>query len=573
MNNNNDTLLGRGAFGKVVRHWSTTLQKHVARKVFTRKCDFDSELRWFTVVSAKRTSRYSNTVVMLYTSFCDSRKFYMDLELGAGTLYDVAFNRDRRPSKCPQLSTSVDVRNVVVECIRGLTFLHETVGIVHCDIKPQNILRLDNGAIKICDLGMCAYVGERVNFGTIGFAAPELYFDSDGTDDGGKCDVFSLGVCLFEVFEGQQPTRISKVMMQQYNQWNEEVDLERQAARLDVLKTSGNGFYRSAFRVAIPSGANVAAIGYGVSHLVADMCTIYVAQRPSSTQCLARLRLLEQVEKNLDEQHRTRASTAASTSGGTAAVGAAFRAAQSPPPSVMEIDLLSASSANNVRQPNEFLAPLPPPQIIRPAVLIIPAVASQLNTPVVALASPPTPVHPRPVLPTGSDSDILLNIAEAIGIPNASVLAGIPAPVFVHNLQQHNAAVASAGASAEASQASLLSSEEATAVTEDERKMIGKLAKAARDWLNVEKRPVDSVFNNLRTEEEKAFLTRMRKSGEKGKINNLATALLKKLFSDLELSTCRQRIFELLVERKREWWRSAQPVKRAREGQQPSPQQ
>lgn len=582
MNNNinDDTVLGRGAYGKVIKHWSRTLQKHVARKVFTRKRDFDAELRWFTVVSAKRTSRYSNSIVLLYNSFCDARKFYMDLELGASTLFDVAFNRDRRPAKCLQLQTAADVRSVVVDCIRGLTFLHETVGIVHCDIKPQNMLRFDNGTVKICDLGMCAFVGERVSFGTIGFAAPELYFDSEAIDNCGKCDVFSLGVSLFEVFEGQQPTRIPKVMMQQYNQWNEEADPQRQAARLDALKTSGVAFYENAFRVAIPSGANVSAIGYGVSHLVADMCTIYVAQRPSSSQCLARLRLLEQVEKNLDEQHRTRASTAALPSGGTAAAGAAFRAAQSPP-TAADIDVLSASSANNAQEPMEFLVPFPPPPIIRPAVVIIPAIASQLNTPVVALASPPAPARPTPTpaaLPTdgGGGSDILLNLAQDVGIPNESALARIPTPIVA------TLAGVSVGVSAEieavaAAAASTTASAEAdeVEVTEEDREMIGKLAKAARKWINIEKRPVDSAFHNVRSEEEKAFLARMQKCGERGKINNLATALLKLLFTNTELSACRQRIFELLVGRKRDWWRSAPSVKRARESQQlsQSPQQ
>jgi hypothetical protein len=112
-------------------------------------------------------------------------------------------------------------------------------------------------------------------------------------------------------------------------------------------------------------------------------------------------------------------------------------------------------------------------------------------------------------------------------------------------------------------------------VTEEDREMIGKLAKAARKWINIEKRPVDSAFHNVRSEEEKAFLARMQKCGERGKINNLATALLKLLFTNTELSACRQRIFELLVGRKRDWWRSAPSVKRARESQQlsQSPQQ
>ncbi|MCI11997.1 G-type lectin S-receptor-like serine/threonine protein kinase RLK1-like, partial [Trifolium medium] len=87
---------------------------------------------------------------------------------------------------------------------RGLLYLHEEceTQIIHCDIKPQNVLLDANHVAKIADFGLSKLLNKdqtrtNTNFrGTIGYIAPEWLRSSPIT---AKVDVFSFGVMLLEI--------------------------------------------------------------------------------------------------------------------------------------------------------------------------------------------------------------------------------------------------------------------------------------------------------------------------------------------------------------------------------------
>uniref|UniRef100_A0A0E0FWT5 Receptor-like serine/threonine-protein kinase n=1 Tax=Oryza nivara TaxID=4536 RepID=A0A0E0FWT5_ORYNI len=92
---------------------------------------------------------------------------------------------------------------------RGLDYLHEKCRdcIIHCDIKPENILLDDAFAAKVADFGLAKLMGRDFSRvlttmrGTVGYLAPEWI---TGTAITTKADVFSYGMMLFEIISGRR---------------------------------------------------------------------------------------------------------------------------------------------------------------------------------------------------------------------------------------------------------------------------------------------------------------------------------------------------------------------------------
>lgn len=95
--------------------------------------------------------------------------------------------------------------DIAIKLAKALGSLHRA-GVIHRDIKPDNILLLKDGGLKLVDLGFARLpnIDQKgaLPLGTRNFMAPELFEDSEGDE---RSDIFALGVTLHRLFSGKYP--------------------------------------------------------------------------------------------------------------------------------------------------------------------------------------------------------------------------------------------------------------------------------------------------------------------------------------------------------------------------------
>ncbi|XWS73480.1 hypothetical protein CRYUN_Cryun02cG0132600 [Craigia yunnanensis] len=190
--------LGRGSFGivyKGVIKSNSQVPIGVAVKKLDRVVqDRDKEFR--TEVSVIAQKHHKNLVKLL--GYCHEGQYRMLVyeHLSNGTLASFLFG-DLKPRWSQRTQIALGIA-------RGLFYLHEECSpqIIHCDIKPQNILLDDYYEARISDFGLSKLLGISQSYtntairGTKGYVAPEWFKTVPVT---AKVDVYSFGVILLEI--------------------------------------------------------------------------------------------------------------------------------------------------------------------------------------------------------------------------------------------------------------------------------------------------------------------------------------------------------------------------------------
>ena len=191
--------LGMGAFGVVLRAFDVHERRWVALKVLRSHLCGDPRLEALIAaeIAAARALRHDNVCRIIDAGRVDDRVFFT-MELAEGTL---ASELSGAWIERPLATVLADAADVVA----GVAALHDA-GLVHRDIKPQNILRMSDGRLTVADFGLAVWFGrdwERpLLVGTPGYMAPEcaLAMPADR-----RSDIWSLGVVLHRMLLGGSP--------------------------------------------------------------------------------------------------------------------------------------------------------------------------------------------------------------------------------------------------------------------------------------------------------------------------------------------------------------------------------
>lgn len=199
-------FLGKGAFGKVNLALHTLSGRLVAMKSFNKKkIDIEKLKRKINFETSILKSLYHVNVVKIYETFETPKFFMITMEyISCGDLLSYV----RKRSKL----TETVAKFIFKQIIRALKYIHSR-GVVHRDIKLDNILIDINSNIKICDFGVAKKFkkNEVLNeqCGTPAYIAPEI-FKGNGYE-GPPVDVWSSGVVLYAMLSGTVPFKAGKI--------------------------------------------------------------------------------------------------------------------------------------------------------------------------------------------------------------------------------------------------------------------------------------------------------------------------------------------------------------------------
>jgi serine/threonine-protein kinase len=207
-----EALLGQGGMGVVYRAHDRTLRRDVSIKVLPEELLRDHERRKRFLREARMAAALSHpNIAAVYDVGEEGERVFIAMELVRG-----------RTVRSMQTAGGLAPGNVVTIAIgvaSGLAKAHEA-GIVHRDIKPDNVLVSDDGVVKVLDFGLAKGYGRqslppdtsvatepgRV-LGTPAYMSPE---QATGRFVDGRSDVFSFGVMLYELLSGERPFGAAK---------------------------------------------------------------------------------------------------------------------------------------------------------------------------------------------------------------------------------------------------------------------------------------------------------------------------------------------------------------------------
>jgi eukaryotic-like serine/threonine-protein kinase len=193
--------LARGGMATVYRAVDTRLDRVVAVKVMHPELAIDDDFVARFIAEARSAARLSHpAVVAVFDQGEDDGTVYLAMEYVAGrTLRQVLREQGRLSPE-----RALDVMDPV---LAALAAAHQA-GIVHRDVKPENVLVGDGGQVKVADFGLArALTGSSTAtrgllLGTVNYISPEQALGEAATP---RSDVYAAGVMLYELLTGRPP--------------------------------------------------------------------------------------------------------------------------------------------------------------------------------------------------------------------------------------------------------------------------------------------------------------------------------------------------------------------------------
>jgi tRNA A-37 threonylcarbamoyl transferase component Bud32 len=199
-----EEVVGHGGMSTVYKAHDSLLERNVALKVLHQQYNEDEDF----VERFKREARsvaqlqHPNIVTVIDRGEEDTRQYIVFEYIDGENLKELVVRKGRLAVR--------DALEIALEIARGLAFAHEH-GLVHRDVKPQNVLLNGDGRAKVTDFGIARSLDVEHSagvtqtgtvLGTSNYIAPE---QASGQPVDAQTDVYSLGIVLYEMLTGEVP--------------------------------------------------------------------------------------------------------------------------------------------------------------------------------------------------------------------------------------------------------------------------------------------------------------------------------------------------------------------------------
>ena len=194
--------LGAGGMAVVYRAYDRMLERPVAIKILRQDFSGDNSFRERFRQEARSAANLSHpNIVTVHDFGFDAGRPFIVMEFVPGTdLKSMIKQRGR--------FATLETINLLVQACEGIGYAHRA-GLVHCDVKPHNMLVTPDGRLKVTDFGIARALAtilpdeqSEVVWGSPQYFSPE---QAAGQAPSPASDVYSLGIILYEMLAGQLP--------------------------------------------------------------------------------------------------------------------------------------------------------------------------------------------------------------------------------------------------------------------------------------------------------------------------------------------------------------------------------
>ncbi|HEX9368932.1 MAG TPA: serine/threonine-protein kinase, partial [Vicinamibacterales bacterium] len=202
------SAIGRGGVGEVYLADDPRLRRQVALKILNAKFAEDESARGRFLREAQMAASLDHpNICTLHEIGTDGGSDYLVMQFVRGETLAQRLERGRLPLR--------EALEIAVQLADALAYAHEN-GVIHRDIKPQNVMLTPEGRVKLMDFGLAkapgrlddqqethaALTAAGVFLGTIAYMSPEQLAGRPADE---RSDIFSLGMTLYEIFAGRHP--------------------------------------------------------------------------------------------------------------------------------------------------------------------------------------------------------------------------------------------------------------------------------------------------------------------------------------------------------------------------------